>query len=339
MRDRFPNAPDLPNLTFRVGRGEADFDGICAIHVGSRAADQTDLQSTFEPYHGLIATLDDVAGAFRWSDPARDVLVAEVAGRTVGYARAGQPHTEHDDTRSYWVDTLVLPEWRGHGIEDALLRWLEDRFREIEATHPPGKVVYSAAASNLADGPRSLLERFGYPMFLNHYDFALTDFSEVPSASSPDGILLRPVTRAEFRTAWDTTKEVLLEIHPTYGFGSEAEYQERVKSLGLEQGITWAAWHGNEVVGTVLCEIARGRGAVEQFGIVSGWRRRGIGKALLVQAVRSLERQGVSTVRVHTTADNAFGARALYESVGFRVVKQQGCYRKPVWAVIGGSGN
>ena len=143
---------------------------------------------------------------------------------------------------------------------------------------------------------------------------------------------MRPVTRADFRAAWDTTKEVLLEIHPTYGFGSEAEYQERVKSLGLEQGITWAAWHGDEVVGTVLCEIARGRGAVEQYGVVKGWRRRGIGKAILAQALRALEKQGVSTVRVHTTTDNIYGSRRMYESVGFRIVKEQGFYKKPATA-------
>jgi ribosomal protein S18 acetylase RimI-like enzyme len=130
--------------------------------------------------------------------------------------------------------------------------------------------------------------------------------------------------------AADQTDLQPLEIYPDYGFGSEAEYQERVNSPGLEQGITWAAWHGDQVVGTVLCEIARGRGAVEQFGVVKEWRRRGIGTALLVRALRALEKQGVATVRVHTTTDNAFGSRALYESVGFRRVKQQGCYRKPV---------
>jgi ribosomal protein S18 acetylase RimI-like enzyme len=271
-----------------------------------------------------------VAAAFRWSDPARDVLVAEVDGALVGYARVGQPHSEHDGTHCYWVDTLVRPEWREKGIEDALLRWLEGRFQEIKASQPPGKVAYTAAASSLADGPRGLLERFGYLLSLNHDDLALTDFGLVPDAAPPEGIVLRPVTRAEFRAAWDVTKEVLLEIHPNYGFGSEAEYQERINSSGLDQGITWAAWHGDEVVATVLCEIARGRGAVEQFGVVKAWRRRGIGKALLVRALRSLEKQGVSTVRVHTPTDNAYGSRKLYESVGFRLVKQQGFYRKLV---------
>ena len=323
-----PDPVDLPNLTFRPGRGEADVPTIFAIHVDSRTTDHTDLQSTFELYHGLITTLDDAAAALRWCDPASDLLIAEVDGEDVGYARAGHAYTEYDGTRSYWVDTLVRPRWRGHGIEDALLRWLESRFQAIEAALPRGRAVYTAAASSLAEGPRRLLERFGYPMFINHDDLALTDFNQVPNASPPDGILLRPVSRAEFRAAWDKTKEVLLEIHPTYGFGSEAEYQERVNSPGLEQGISWAAWHGSDVVGSVLCEIARGRGAVEQFGIGKEWRRKGIGRALLARALRALEKQGVPTARVHTTTNNAYSARLLYESVGFRLVKQQGFYRK-----------
>jgi mycothiol synthase len=325
-----PDAPDLPSLTFRPGRGEGDCAAIYAIHVGSRKADQTDLHSTFEPYHGLITTVEDVAAAFRWCDPASDVLIAEVDGEVVGYARAGHPFTEYDGTRSYWVDTLVLPQWRGHGIEDALLRWLEGRFRAIETSHPPGQVVYTAAASSLAHGPRGLLERFGYPLFINHDDLALTDFGRVPDTCLPEGIELRPVSRADFRAAWDATVAVLLEIHPRYGFGSEAEYEQRINSPGLGQGITWAAWQGHEIVATALCEIARGRGAVEQFAVLKGWRRRGIGKALLIQALRSLQKQGISTVRVHTPTDNAYGARTLYESVGFHLVKQQGFYRKQV---------
>src|SRR5690348_7948568 len=56
-----PDTSDLPRLKFRAGWGEADYADVFAVHVGSRAADQTDLQSTFEPYHGLITTLDDVA--------------------------------------------------------------------------------------------------------------------------------------------------------------------------------------------------------------------------------------------------------------------------------------
>ena len=64
--------------------------------------------------------------------------------------------------------------------------------------------------------------------------------------------------------------------------------------------------------------------------MAKGWRRRGIGKALLVHALRGLEKQGVPTARVHTTADNAFGSRRIYESVGFRLVKEQGFYRKGV---------
>src|SRR5438046_4074566 len=30
------------------------------------------------------------------------------------------------------------------------------------------------------------LERFGYPLFLNHHDLALTDFGRVPDAAPPD---------------------------------------------------------------------------------------------------------------------------------------------------------
>ena len=73
-----PHAPGLPHLRFRYSSGEADYCALFTVHEGSRATDHTDLQSSFEPYHGLVTTVEDIAAAFRWCDPAKDVLIAEI---------------------------------------------------------------------------------------------------------------------------------------------------------------------------------------------------------------------------------------------------------------------
>jgi ribosomal protein S18 acetylase RimI-like enzyme len=60
------------------------------------------------------------------------------------------------------------------------------------------------------------------------------------------------------------------------------------------------------------------------------FRRRGLGRALVLAALHALRAGGVGIVRLHTVAEFATGARHLYEGVGFRVVKEHPRYRKPL---------
>jgi ribosomal protein S18 acetylase RimI-like enzyme len=69
------------------------------------------------------------------------------------------------------------------------------------------------------------------------------------------------------------------------------------------------------------------RGQVEPLGVHADFRKLGLGRALLTEGLRRLQLGGASQLYVET--DNYRNAAfALYESVGFRVVRDVLVYRK-----------
>lgn len=86
------------------------------------------------------------------------------------------------------------------------------------------------------------------------------------------------------------------------------------RMLDLEPGGGWAAVHHGQVVGTVTtCRFGR-VAWIAMMLVDSDQRGRGIGRALMTQALDVLERHGVESVRLDATPLG----RPLYESLGFR---------------------
>ena len=73
---RLPDAPDVPGLSFRRYRGEADHAEMVAVLNAANEADRLDEHRTVEQMTAGYAQLTNC-------DPYRDVLIAEIDGRIV----------------------------------------------------------------------------------------------------------------------------------------------------------------------------------------------------------------------------------------------------------------
>ena len=71
-------------------------------------------------------------------------------------------------------------------------------------------------------------------------------------------------------------------------------------------------------------------GEVEELSVRTDQRRLGIGRALLLDGLRSLRGQGATTARLYTGTANPHRSYDLYESVGFRRRNEYVRYRKPL---------
>lgn len=144
-------------------------------------------------------------------------------------------------------------------------------------------------------------------------------------------------------SAWD---ERLLEAH------AEAKYQcfrseidgvvfpnlgcrdgcarlmrEICEKPGFLPGATWLVWHGEEACGTVQGVSDRhGAGMIQNLGLVPSHRGRGIGTALLLQALYGFRRAALARALLEVTAQNE-GAIRLYRRLGFR-------FRKTLYKVL-----
>jgi len=67
---------------------------------------------------------------------------------------------------------------------------------------------------------------------------------------------------------------------------------------------------------------------IDELGVRPGWRRRGIGQALLLHAFAALAERGIQGARLRVDSAHKLGAPALYERVGMRSVSAGHTYVK-----------
>jgi ribosomal protein S18 acetylase RimI-like enzyme len=77
-------------------------------------------------------------------------------------------------------------------------------------------------------------------------------------------------------------------------------------------------------------EYQRKRGYTEGICTLRPWRKLGLARSLLVQSMQMFKEMGMTETALSVDLENLSGALRLYESVGYRKVKQQINYRKPL---------
>lgn len=324
------NAPAIPGLTVRRFRGEADYPEMLRVREGCREHDQIDRHA---PRAG-IPTLDELARALAETPAGSpDMLLAEVDGQLIGYNHVGC-WTEEDGTAVYLHLGWLLPEWRGKGIGTAMFHAAEARCRERASTErTAATAVYATNATSTEREATALTLANGYTVVRRLADMKLMARIPAEEPPLPSGVEARPVVPAHypaifrgFRRIWSGLWGVEQETDDTY----QEFLDDMVNVPGYHPDLWRIAWSGDEVVGLVFCHLYEGFADVTEVGVRADWQRRGLARALLVRAMRAVPAHGVDEIRIVTDAEDGRGARSLYESVGFRSLKEHVLYRKPM---------
>jgi ribosomal protein S18 acetylase RimI-like enzyme len=90
---------------------------------------------------------------------------------------------------------------------------------------------------------------------------------------------------------------------------------------GFLPGATWLLAFGPDYCGTVQGVRERtGNGAIQNLGVAAAHRGRGLGTALLLQALHGFRRAGLKAAVLEVTAENDAAVR-IYRRTGFRCRK------------------
>jgi mycothiol synthase len=100
----------------------------------------------------------------------------------------------------------------------------------------------------------------------------------------------------------------------------------------FEPGLWFMAEAKGEIVGCVLCPNYEDEGWVRQLAVSRDWRRRGLGTALLRQAMSELRRRGRREIGLVVDSWNRTGAKELYERAGMTVAREHTRYEKTLRA-------
>src|SRR4051812_27268461 len=151
-----------------------------------------------------------------------------------------------------------------------------------------------------------------------------------PAPAWPEGVSVRTVRSGEEREVHAVGEEAFADANdfrPTPFEEWTAWWDEGRKRLDL-----WFAAEADGSLAVALFELERagspGLGWVETLAVRRAWRRRGVGRALLLHSFRELRRLGRTAVGLSVDSENPTGAVRLYESVGMRAVSRRVHYEK-----------
>jgi mycothiol synthase len=324
-------APTVPGLRFRRYRGEADLPAMHRVHDASGLANGLEEVTTVEQFALNYRTLVNC-------DPARDMVLAEIDGELVAYARVFWQDLV-EGGRAYENFGFVHPDWRRRGLGSTMHRHNEQRIREIAAGHAGVSPQWFASeAQHLDDGARMLLERDGYSAVRWFHDMMLPSLDEVAASPIPDGIEVRPVTREQYRRIWEAEAEAFRD-HWGEQEWTEEDWRRFEADPQLADPSLWrVGWDGDEIAGVIVTTVPveeneryRRRGVyVAGVSVRRPWRRRGLARALLASSLIGARAAGYTSAGLGVDAASPTGATTLYESLGFTPERTFTAYRKPL---------
>lgn len=321
------DSPKIAELRFRRFRGESDFPSMVAVTIGMK-----------ERSYAISA--EDLAIEFKHTEgfnPRKDVLIAEVDGRVVGWTRVWRTQDPAGLTLyNHFVN--LLPEWYGKEVRVAMLRHNELRLKEIANQHreDADRVLQSTAVDTDTDWI-STLESEGYKIFRYGVAMVRPDLDKIPDLPFPEGIEVRPVKPEHYRAIIDAWNEACRDMRGQIPISDE-DFKAFQESQIFDPSLWQIAWYQDQVVGTTMNFINRQaneetghkRGHVEAISVRQPWRGKGIAKALIARSLKLLKSRGMTEAALGVDAENPSGALQLYEKMGFRIVKRGVIYRKPL---------
>ena len=322
--------PNIDGLHFRKFQGDADFPDMLRIIQAASDADQEERSVTLEDLQHDYQHLTD-------SDPYQDMIFAVIKGDPIAYSRVESWQEEDPNDRIYAHFVNILPEWRGQGIEVAMILWCEARLHTIADEQPQDSERFFQTYSNEFK-PRfnQILENLDYTA--ERYFIEMSrPLDVIPTAEMPEGIDVRPVKEGDERKIWNVANEAFRD-HWGYAEPKDEHYISYQGSKYFQPKLWQVAWDGDEVVGSVMNYIDndynqkfnRKRGWTENISTRREWRHRGIAKALIVRSMHMHKEKGMIEVGLGVDTNNLTGALRLYESLGYEKDKTFITYRKPL---------
>lgn len=264
----------------------------------------------------------DEASVREWFDrPNLHLLLLERDGDVVGYA-----DVRDDDGERYEIDLRTRDAAVGGELVDAVEEWARARAKE-------GAVLRGYAAER-DRATSSVLRDRGYRVIRHSFRMLIELPEQIDPPAWPEGISVRTFEPADEEAVYECVQESFADhwdFHPT----PIDEWRSfNLTGERFDPALLWLAEDGDELAGACLnawhFSGDRTYGWIGTLGVRRAWRKRGLGRALLLHSFRDFQQRGASCVGLGVDGENTTGAVRLYESVGMRPVRRNDSYEKAV---------
>lgn len=319
----------MANLSARCYGGERDLDAIAHLINTCEELDRLDegtsiseLQQEFN-----APSLDVVRDMRLWED---------AEGKLIGFAQLSV--SEPGEVIDGWLWFRVHPEARGGDVEAAAIAWGEVRMREVSVMRSsPVKLRSSVRAE---DGDRiSVLTSCGFKVDRYFFRMARSLSEPIPEPHFPEGFALRQFPGEQDAAAWvemfnqsfiDHWNHHDLTVDKFKHELAKPDYRNDLDLIAVADDGTFVSFCYCEICVEECDRTGRNEGWIACLGTRRGFRKMGLGRAMLLAGLHRLKAAGVATAILGVDAQNSSGALHLYESAGFHNIRDSISYVKDV---------
>ncbi len=306
----------------------ADIDAIVALAEAVRLEDEPETAVTREMVEAQfdIPGLDITEMAFVLPD-ASGALVASVSAAPI-------PTDEDETVHISWT---VHPDHRMDGLDEALLRFAEDRAGRLrKLPHMPGRL--QVGVRTLRRDRLEILERFGYSPTRWFLEMERSLDGDLPDRTAPVGYAVRQAEEADRDNVFAVLEESFRDHWHQAHFTRE-QYEHFYSMMALAPLTTLVACTTEgEIAGASITRVSAERnaqhgvseGEIAVLGVRREHRKRGLGRCLLGHSLAWLAEMGLKVATIDVDADSQTGANRLYEDVGFVERRRSVVYMKPM---------
>jgi mycothiol synthase len=317
----------MTTLTMRAYAGEADLAPIAELLNLCDATDQLDDNYAVED---LRVEFGDPR-----LDAANDLRLWEDAGgQLVAFGQTWINREGEKVDGSVYV--RVHPAARDSGLDDEIIAWGAERIRAAGPAAGKPAVMMSFARDH-DTRMQAVLRNSGMVPIRSFFRMTRPLDKPIPAAELPAGFTLRHVVSDADVAAWvDTFNQSFVDhwnFHPkTVADHSHwlqhPSYRPERDLVAVAPDGTFAAFCFCEIDAEDNARNNRSEGWIAILGTRRGFRKLGLGRAMLLQGLHRLKADGVAVAKLNVDAENPTGALRLYESVGFSMIYSGKSYSK-----------
>jgi mycothiol synthase len=306
-------APAPPNdlgLTWRPLQ-PSDQDAITALSAACQAADGG---------QALIAANDYIQAPNADTSPRATIGVFDTDHQVAACAAVWLEQTP--DLAQANLLGQVHPMQRRRGIGSFLLHWSIAQARVLQAAKSNNQLgVVRLRTESLTPAAERLYQQFGFTQQFAE-DVMRRDLqAALPAVPLPPDLVLAEWAPALAGQFFEAYQESFRERPGFPGWNAEQWIEWATGDEGFHPQMSLLALDGEQPVGFIICDDAW----IVQVGTHPTWRGRGLGAALIVEALRRFAAAGAEHVTLDVNANNPTAAR-VYSRLGFEVVGRRARY-------------
>jgi ribosomal protein S18 acetylase RimI-like enzyme len=229
----------------------------------------------------------------------------------------GYAFVENFPDERVWIDLFGSPS---HDLYD----WAESRARELGT-----RILTGAWSSN--EAVLAELRQRGFRPVRHSHRMQIDLTGDPPAPEWPESVDVRAFRPGDERVFYDLEQETFRDTWEPLEETFEEWRHWMLDSPAFAPELWFLAVSGDEPIGIAICHprpASEDLGWVRVLGVRRSWRRRGVGRALLLHAFSELRRRGFRRAGLGVDAESITGANLLYERAGMRVVARFDVYEK-----------